>query len=240
LARIGGGEVSKDVDVGGKFESTKPLKFSKIDVGGLATLVEGGEGGDVDVGGKFESKADLSFNSLDVGGMASISGNGKGVEVDVGGLLRVSGSLTLERDLDIGGRAYIGALLRLDSLDVGGSMEADQIIAQKSIEVGGDLKTIKGAKGDTVELGRGSRASGPIVARAVRIGHGGQVEDVYADKLELEHGSRARNLYFREGVIEADVTVEGEVLYTDIIKVSGNVRFARPGSKVSELPKPPL
>src|SRR6266705_2782310 len=103
MARIGGGEVSKDVDVGGKFESTKPLKFSKIDVGGLAILVEGGEGGDVDVGGKFESRADLSFNSLDVGGMASINGNGKGVEVDVGGLLRVSGSLTLEKDLDIGG-----------------------------------------------------------------------------------------------------------------------------------------
>ena len=240
LARIGGGEVSKDVDVGGKFESTKPLKFTKIDVGGLATLVEGGEGGDVDVGGKFESKADLSFSSLDVGGMASISGNGKGVEVDVGGLLRVSGSLTLERDLDIGGRAYIGAELRLDSLDVGGSMEADQIIAQKSIEVGGDLKTIKGATGDTVELGHGSRASGPIIAREVRIRHDGKVEDVYADKLELEHGSRARNLYFREGVIEAGVTVEGEVLYTDTIEVSGDVRFAKPASKVGDLPKPPL
>ena len=224
MARIGGGEVSKDVDVGGKFESTKPLKFSKIDVGGLATLVEGGEGGDVDVGGKFESRADLSFNSLDVGGMASINGNGKGVEVDVGGLLRVSGSLTLEKDLDIGGRAYIG----------------DLIIAQKSIEVGGDLKTIKGTKGDTVELGHGSRASGPIVAREVSVGHGGRVEDVYADTLEMEHGSRARNLYFREGVIEAGVNVEGEVLYTDTIEASPDVRFAKPSAKVNELPKPPL
>src|SRR5438309_1677299 len=201
---------------------------------------EGGEGGDVEVGGKFESKADLSFNSLDVGGMASIDGNGRGVEVDVGGLLRVSGSLTLERDLDIGGRAYIGAELRLDSLDVGGSMEADQIIAQKSIEVGGDLKTIKGTKGDTVELGHGSRASGPIVAREVSVGHGGRVEDVYADTLEMEHGSRARNLYFREGVIEAGVNVEGEVLYTDTIEASPDARFAKPSAKVNELPKPPL
>src|SRR5207245_3065998 len=105
MARIGGGEVSKDVDVGGKFESTKPLKFAKIDVGGLATLVEGGEGGDIDVGGKFESKADLSFKSLDVGGMASINGNGKGVEVDVGGLLRVYGRITLEMEFDIGGKS---------------------------------------------------------------------------------------------------------------------------------------
>ncbi|HVH14881.1 MAG TPA: hypothetical protein VNA15_04080 [Candidatus Angelobacter sp.] len=240
MARIGGGEVSKDVDVGGKFESTKPLKFSRIDVGGLATLAEGGEGGDVDVGGKFESRADLSFNSLDVGGMASIDGNGKGVEVDVGGLLRVSGSLTLERDLDIGGRAYIGAELRLDSLDVGGSMEADRIIAQKSVEVGGDLKTIKGTRGDTVELRHGSRASGPIVAREVSVGHGGRVEDVYADKLEMEHGSKARNLYFRVGIIEAGVNVEGEVLYTGSIEASGDVRFGRPASKVGELPKSPL
>src|SRR5205809_366102 len=184
MARIGGGEVSKDVDVGGKFESTKPLKFSKIEVGGLATLGEGGEGGDVDVGGKFESRADLSFNSLDVGGLASINGNGRGVEVDVGGLLRVSGSLTLEKDLDIGGRAYVGAELRLDSLEVGGSMEADQIVARKSIEVGGDLKTVKGAKGDSVELGHGSRTMGPIVARIVSVGHGGKVEDIYAEILE--------------------------------------------------------
>jgi len=240
MARIGGGEVSKDVDVGGKFESTKPLKFSKIDVGGLATLVEGGEGGDVDVGGKFESRADLSFISLDVGGMASINGNGKGVEVDVGGLLRVSGSLTLEKDLDIGGRAYIGAELRLDSLEVGGSMEADLIIAQKSIEVGGDLKTIKGTKGDTVDLRHGSRASGSIVAREVSVGHGGRVEDVYADTLEMEQDSRARNLYFREGVIEAGVHVEGEVLYTDTIEASPDVKFAKPASKVSYLPKAPL
>jgi len=172
--------------------------------------------------------------------MASIDGNGKGVEVDVGGLLRVSGSLTLEKDLDIGGRAYIGAELRLDSLDVGGSMEADQIIAQKSIEVGGDLKTIKGTKGDTVELGHGSRASGPIVARQVSVGHDGRVEDVYADKLEMEHGSRARNLYFREGVIEAGVHVEGEVLYTETIEASPDARFAKPASKVNDLPKAPL
>ena len=49
IAKIGGGEVSRDVDVGGKFESVKPFKFSKLDVGGLASLNQGGEGGDVDV-----------------------------------------------------------------------------------------------------------------------------------------------------------------------------------------------
>src|SRR5947199_46759 len=191
---------------------------------------------DKDLGIGGSDRAD----EFEVGGMASIDGNGKGVEVDVGGLLRVSGSLTLEKDLDIGGRAYIGAELRLDSLEVGGSMEADLIIAQKSIEVGGDLKTIKGTKGDTVKLGHGSRASGPIVAREVSVGHGGRVEDVYTDTLEMEHGSRARNLYFREGVIEAGVNVEGEVLYTDTIEASPDVRFAKPSAKVNELPKPPL
>src|SRR6266699_3236938 len=43
MARVGGGKVSKGVGFGGTFESTKPLRFSKSDVGGLATLVEGGE-----------------------------------------------------------------------------------------------------------------------------------------------------------------------------------------------------
>ena len=240
IARVGGGEVSQDVDVGGKFESVKPLKFSKLDVGGLATLREGGAGGDVDVGGKFDSGGDLSFNTIDVGGAASINGNGKGVSVDVGGLLRVSGNLTLEKNLDIGGRAYIGAELRLDSLDVGGSMEANQIIAENKVEVGGDLKTIKGAKADYIILGHGSRASGPIIARAVSTGHGCNVEDVYAEKLELDHGSRARSLYFGEGVINSGSHIEGEVLYTESIDASPDVRFAKPPSKVSELPKPPL
>src|SRR5437870_3162962 len=179
-------------------------------------------------------------DDFDVGGVLEVRGTISSKKVDVGGLLRVSGSLTLERDLDIGGRAYIGAELRLDSLDVGGSMEADQIIAQKSIEVGGDLKTIKGTKGDTVELGHGSRASGPIVARKVSVGHGGRIEDVYADTLAMEHGSRARNLYFREGVIEAGVHVEGEVLYTDTIEASPDVKFAKPASKVNDLPRAPL
>src|SRR6266487_3944458 len=197
---------------------------------------------DFDVGGVLEVRGTISGKKVDVGGSFKVQGTAEveEVEVDVGGLLRVSGSLTLEKDLDIGGRAYIGAELRLDSLEVGGSMEADLIIAQKSIEVGGDLKTIKGTKGDTVELGHGSRASGPIVAREVSVGHGGRVEDVYADTLEMEHGSRARNLYFREGVIEAGVNVEGEVLYTDTIEASPDVRFAKPSAKVNELPKPPL
>jgi hypothetical protein len=56
----------------------------------------------------------------------------------------------------------------------------------------------------------------------------------------MEHGSRARNLYFREGIIEAGVHVEGEVLYTDTIEASPDVRFAKPASKVNDLPKAPL
>jgi len=84
-----------------------------------------------DVGGKFESKADLSFNSLDVGGMASISGNGKGSKWTLEDSCESPEASTRERSRHWG-RAYIGALLRLDSLDVGGSMEADQIIARKA------------------------------------------------------------------------------------------------------------
>src|SRR6266480_2884383 len=238
--RIGGNARADDFDVGGVLEVRGTISGKKVDVGGSFKVQGTAEVEEVDVGGTVDIASIVKFAKLDVGGMASINGNGKGVEVDVGGLLRVSGSLTLEKDLDIEGRAYIGAELRLDSLMVGGSMQADLIIAQKSIEVGGDLKTIKGTKGDTVELGHGSRASGPIVAREVSVGHGGRVEDVYADTLEMEHGSRARNLYFREGVIEAGVNVEGEVLYTDTIEASPDVRFAKPSAKVNELPKPPL
>src|SRR5207247_9496333 len=81
---------------------------------------------------------------------------------------------------------------------------------------------------------------GPIVARIVSVGHGGKVEDVYADKLELEHGSRAGNLYFREGEIEAVVHIEREVLYTDRIASSPDVSFAKQPSIINELPQPPL
>src|SRR5438132_770731 len=230
------GEVRVDdgqLAIDGSLEATVVTVDKALRVGGNARA------DDFDVGGVLEVRGTISGRKVDVGGSFKVQGTAEVDEVDVGGTVDIAG-LVKSSKLDIGGRAYIGAELRLDSLDVGGSMEADQIIAQKSIEVGGDLKTIKGTKGDTVELGHGSRASGPIVAREVSVGHGGRVEDVYADTLEMEQGSRARNLYFREGVIEAGVHVEGEVLYTDTIEASPDVKFAKPASKVNDLPKPPL
>src|SRR6266571_3315146 len=238
--KVGGAAEVEEVDVGGRVDIAGVIKSMSLDVGGLARVGGGEVTKDVDVGGKFESTKLLRFSKIDVGGLATLNEGGTGGDVDVGGLLRVSGSLTLEKDLDIGGKAYIGAELSLDSLEVGGSMEANQIIAQKDIEVGGDLKTVKGAKADKVELGHNSRTSGPIVAREVSIGHGGRVEDVFADTLEMEHGSRARNLYFRQGTLESGVYVEGEVQYTGSIEASSDVRFAIPPSKVTELPKQPL
>src|SRR6266702_2116853 len=112
--RIGGNARADDFDVGGVLEVRGTISGKKVDVGGSFKVQGTAEVEEVDVGGTVDIASIVKFAKLDVGGMARINGNGKGVEVDVGGLLRVSGSLTLEKDLDIGGRAYIGAELRLD------------------------------------------------------------------------------------------------------------------------------
>src|SRR5438132_1261464 len=241
------GEVKVDdgqLAIDGSLEATTVTVDKALKIGGNARA------DDFDVGGVLEVRGTISGKKVDVGGSFKVQGAAEVEEVDVGGTVDIAG-LVKSAKLDVGGMARIGGGEVSKDVDVGGKFESTKPLKFSKIDVGalatleeggvgGDLKTIKGTKGDTVELGHGSRASGPIIAREVSVGHGGRVEDVYADTLEMEQGSRARNLYFREGVIEAGVHVEGEVLYTDTIEASPDVKFAKPASKVNDLPKPPL
>jgi len=237
---LAGGEVSDQVDVGGSFTSSKPLKFNRIDVGGSVMLMEGGQGGRVDVGGRFESRGSLTFETIEVGGTVEIGGDGDGVAVDVGGTFQTSGNLTLKEDLRVGGRARIGKALRLNSLDVGGEVEAELVEAQNEVEVGGRLRSNRGTKANRIDLGARSRATGPLIAEKVRIREGGEVEDVYAGELQLERRARARNLYVKIARLESQCRIAGEVLYQERLDAESDVEYAKPPVKTAELPKPPI
>src|SRR5438132_665020 len=213
------GEVKVDdgqLGVDGSFEAATVTVDKALRIGGNARA------DDFDVGGVLEVRGTISSKKVDVGGSFKVQGTADVEEVDVGGTVEIAGMVKSAK-LDVGGMARIGGGEVSKDVDAGGKCESTELLKCSKIDVGG-LATLAGGG----------------VGGEVSVGHGGQVEDVYADTLEMEHGSRARNLYFREGVVEAGVHVEGEVLYTDTIEASPDVRFAKPASKVNELPKPPL
>ena len=102
------------------------------------------------------------------------------------------------------------------------------------------MRSNRGTKANRIELGARSRASGPLIAKKVRIREGGEVEDIYAGELQLERRVRARNLYVREARLESQCRIAGEVLYQDRLEAEPDVEYAKPPVKTIELPKPPL
>src|SRR2546427_369573 len=216
------------------------LDASSVEVDARLFVGKSATAHDFDVGGRFESKGNLTFESIDVGGTVDINGNGEGEEVDIGGMLEVSGNLHLKGDLEIGGKARIGGILKLASLEVGGMIEADLIEAEDEIEVGGRLRTTKGTKAKTIELGHRSEAIGVLVGGRVKIGDNARVEDVYADTVGMGEGVRAANGYAKNARFESRCRISGEVRYSEKVEAESDVEFAKPPTKTDNLPKPPL
>ncbi len=237
-AKVGSGTINY-ISVGGFLESTGKLRFREIDVGGAVRLASGEGEGIINVGGKVDVDGDIEFKEIDVGGMATIRGNAKGKKVEVGGKLRVDKSAKIDDSLEVGGSVDVHDDLSGGDIEVGGSLRSNICIARK-VRVGGRVETEKGTKADVFEIGKRGNVRGPIVATRVRIADGAQVEDIYADEVEIRRNSSARNVFARAARIEGGCEISGEVLYTDRLDSDRDVQFGSEPKKVEKLPGPPV
>jgi len=235
---LAGGVIKENVEVGGSFRSSQPLKFSSIDVGGSVRL-SGGTGGDIEVGGLLKSDGDLIFDEIDVGGKVEILGDASGQSIDVGGVIRVSRNLSLSGGLKVGGKAEIGETVKAKTIQVGGRLEAEKAEADEEIKTN-TLITTSGAKAQRIEIGGRGEAQGPIIADTVLIRERSRVEDIYADSVTLRRGCRARNIYAARIDIESGCRISGEVRYTESLNAERDVTFASAPEKVEKLPVPPF
>ena len=78
--------------------------------------------------------------------------------------------------------------------------------------------------------------SGFVESGDITVGEKSRGASYYGDSIRVEERARVKNLYGREIYIERDVTVEGEVLYTERLEAEQGVRFGKEPQQVKSLP----
>jgi predicted acyltransferase (DUF342 family) len=119
-------------------------------------------------------------------------------------------------------------------------MEAETAEVSEKADIGAKVLTQKGFKAAKLELGRHASVEGPIVGKDVEIGPHSRVEDVWADKLQIERGVRVRNIYATKVTAERGLRVDGEILYVDRADLDEHSKLAQEPRRVTQLPPPPL
>lgn len=227
------------VDVGGAFKAEGAVEIGSIDVGGAVVVGPGSKVLEIDVGGSFNSEGDLIFEKLDCGGAAKLRGKATGKNVDVGGSVKAEESLVLAEKLDVGGSVVVNTdLIVAGEIEVGGSLRAGNLIESPRIDIGGSIKGthIKAVK--EFRIGRRGEVSGFVESSDITVSESVRGASFYGDTIRVEERARVKNLYGREIYIERDVTVEGEVLYTESLETESDVRFRKEPEQVKKLPNP--
>jgi cytoskeletal protein CcmA (bactofilin family) len=103
------------------------------------------------------------------------------------------------------------------------------------------VRTLEGLKGRLIETGRNFEVRGPLIGGKVELNRNADAEDIYAQELIMEDGSRARNVYAERLRIEDNCQISGVIEYTESVEV-GRGLVAKSGGprKVDQLPKFPL
>ncbi|MFX1301373.1 MAG: hypothetical protein ACFFDE_10630 [Promethearchaeota archaeon] len=227
------------VNVGGAFKAEGAVEIGDIDVGGAVVVGPGSKVLNIDVGGSFKSEGDLTFEKLDCGGAAKLAGKATGKNVDVGGSVKAEESLVLAEKLDVGGSVVVNTdLIVAGEIEVGGSLRAGNLIESPIIDIGGSIKGTRIKALKEFRIGRRGEVSGFVESPDITVSERVRGASFYGDTIRVEERARVKNLYGREIYIERDVTVEGEVLYTDSIEAESGVHFRKEPEQVQKLPNP--
>lgn len=229
---------AKSLEVGGSLDLRGSVELEKLSVGRSNAKVGGGTILDIEAGGTFESTGQLRFEKMAVGGsMVRIKGVAKGKSISVGGDLEVDDDLTIDENLEASA-VKVKNELKARTIIVRASLGA-KVCFSDHVEAGASVETEKGVRSKVFLVGSGS-VVGPIVADFVDIGKDVEVEDIYADRLDMDPGSSANSIYAREAKLGSGCRVTGELLYTGRLKLGESVKLQSQPNKVNKLPQPPL
>ena len=212
---MGGGSITGNIRVGGKFSSKTPLEFGELLVYGKGSLPAGCKGRKVSTFGKLEVDGNITCDVIEAGGVIEVSGDCHAQKVEVGGKLEVEGSLFSER-LEGYGHIEIDGTFETGTLRVSGKLEAMKIIAKEEADVSGKIETDHGLKAKLVTVRGGSRFEGVLIGERVEVGksadlsYGGwgnwaakwaavgamaRVDDVYATEVVMGPMCQAAHIF---------------------------------------------
>lgn len=239
-AKLAGGEVRR-LEVDGVLESTRPLRFTTLEVGGSIVLTGLNKGGDLNIGVRGQVDGDLEFKTLYVSGRMNVTGTLQGGSADIGGRLEVGKTIHLEDKLKVGTGIIVGDTLRSRSLEIAGTLEAGWAIVEETARVGGMISTRYGLKASRINTASNWEVRGPLIGNQVELGSNSDVEDVFAHDLHMGDGAKALNIYSARLLIGDNCRVAKVIEYTEYSKIGKGLN-ADPGMprRVKELPRFPL
>lgn len=130
-AEVGGGTITGNIRVGGKFNSKSKLDFGELLVYGRGFLPAGCKGRRVSTFGKLYVDGDIICNYIEVGGFIEINGDCHAEHVETGGKLEVAGSLFVSDKVEGYGVTEIAGNFEGAHFRVSGRFIANKILLQK-------------------------------------------------------------------------------------------------------------
>jgi cytoskeletal protein CcmA (bactofilin family) len=135
--------------------------------------------------------------------------------------------MNLSGVFEVGGKATINGTLKAETVEIGGSLRAQKATVESRVTVGGSIETEDGVHASYVEVGRRGKVKGSLNAEEVFIGKGAHIEDVYAKRITLKRGAKARNLHGDSIRLDTGCHISGEVRYTSTLEADRDVKFDR-------------
>jgi cytoskeletal protein CcmA (bactofilin family) len=87
-------------------------------------------------------------------------------------------------------------------------------------------------------IGKRGEVQGFVEAKSILVGERARADSLYGDEIRVEERGRVKDIYGRSIYLEREVTVEGEVLYTERYQAEDHVLLTTEPRKVDALPSP--
>jgi len=124
------------------------------------------------------------------------------------------------------------------TIDVGGSLAVGERIDAQRIEIGGRIAAKRIKATETFRIGKRGNVQGLVEARSILVRERARADSLYGDEIRVEERGRVKSVYGRTVYLEREVTVEGEILYTESYQAEDRVVLRSEPKKVDTLPPP--
>ncbi len=188
--------------------------------------------------GKSLSCAGGVIQTLEVSGMLINEGALRADSIHVGSLFKSIGTVTVQNDLVVNGKARLDAPLMAKSIRIGSILDC-QVVEAESVFVGKQVMIHGGLAADEFVLGKEGRTMGPVVARKAHIHRSSIIDYLHAEQAITERNVKARCLVMKTGDLHPHVEISEELIHEDDLTGLEHVTCSQPPKKVEILPKPP-
>ena len=229
---IEGGKVSagmKAVLIGGTFEKAsagmnlivkKDIKIERASAGMSLKIKDNAIIESASAGMSIKASKNLTFDKLSAGMSAKIAGDATGETAKVGMSMICKGNIECRNQLSVGMKIKAGK-----NIDAGNISTGRKLIG-------------KFIKAKQVDIGKRGRIRGTLEADRVTLKPRVRAGTIYANEIEMQEKSKAKNVFADIIFMEYGANVSGKLQYTESFEAEEGVKAKKKAEKVKALPSP--